>query len=135
MRGRATAARLRPAVVLVAWVAAACASETTAPLDGPLSGSWGGPQASLVADDQGARVELACAEGRIEGPVILEAGRFAEIGPWQPGPVPVSDPRFAHFSGFLAGSRIELTIVVAPNGPTHGPFELERGRAPTFLRC
>lgn len=135
MTGRAAAGRLRPAAVVVAWSAAACGSHATAPTDDPLSGRWGGPQASLVADDQGARVELACAEGRIEGPIVVEEGRFGGSGPWQPGPLPSIRPHFAHFSGLVLGQRLELTIVVAPDGRTHGPLELVRDREPTFPRC
>lgn len=121
---------------LLALTAAACASQATAPQTGPLSGAWGGPEASLTVDAEGARVELVCADGRIDGPIELdEEGRFLGTGPWWPGPVPPNDDRRARYEGRVLDGRLELTIVAEPDGRTYGPLELVRDRAPTFPRC
>ena len=121
---------------LLAMAAAACASHATAPQTGPLSGAWAGPEASLTVDAEGARVELVCADGRIDGPIEMdEEGRFLATGPWWPGPVPPNDDLRARYEGRAFDGRLELTIVAEPDDRTYGPLELVRDRAPTFPRC
>jgi hypothetical protein len=122
-----------------AWLlatTAACASHATAPQTGPLSGAWAGPEAALTVDPEGARVELVCADGRIDGPIELdEGGRFLATGPWWPGPVPPNDDLRARYEGRVVDGRLELTIVAEPDERTYGPLQLIRDRAPTFPRC
>jgi len=134
MSSRGSAVR---GLVLVAALAAGCrcTSHATAPATGPLAGSWGGGQASLVVDEDGARVELPCADGRIDGPIVLDEGRFDGSGPWWPGPVPPVEPLSARYDGRVVGSMLELTIFRVPEGPSYGPFVLIRDREPTFPRC
>ncbi|HET9332059.1 MAG TPA: hypothetical protein VFQ21_00595 [Gemmatimonadota bacterium] len=130
-RGR-TAARAG----LLALTTVACASHATAPPAGPLTGAWAGPEAALTVDADGARVELVCADGRIDGPIELdEAGRFAASGPWWPGPVPPNDGLRARYEGRVRDGRLQLTIVAEPDDRTYGPLELLRDREPTFPRC
>jgi hypothetical protein len=122
-----------------AWLlvlTAACASHATAPEAGPLTGAWGGPEASLTVDEGGVRVELVCADGRIDGPIELDDdGRFLGTGPWWPGPVPPNDDLQARYEGRVLDGRLVLTIVAEPDDRTYGPLELFRDRAPTFPRC
>lgn len=121
---------------LLALTAVACASHATAPQTGPLSGAWAGPEAALTVDAEGARVELTCADGRIDGPIELDDdGRFSASGPWWPGPVPPNDDLRARYDGRVFDGRLELTIVAQPDDRTYGPLELVRDRAPTFPRC
>lgn len=128
-------------LVLITALAAGCGctspatAPATAPATGPLAGSWGGGQASLVVDEDGARVELTCADGRIDGPIVLDEGRFDGSGPWWPGPVPPGEPLSARYEGTVVGSVLELTIFRVPEGPSYGPFVLIRDREPTFPRC
>jgi hypothetical protein len=122
--------------VAVALLACGCASDAVGPgpTTGPLEGSWGGSQASLVVDEDGARVELTCADGRIDGRVFLDQGRFDATGPWWPGPVPPGEPQTARYTGVIDGRSMELTIL-ADGTRSFGPLTLVRDREPTFPRC
>src|SRR5688500_15964982 len=125
-----------PAALCLAALTAACStSNATAPLTGTLTGSWGGPQASLVVDETGARVELVCADGRIDGPIALDEGRFEATGPWWPGPVPPNEDLRARYAGRVDDGRLELVIVAEPDDRILGPLTLVRGREPNFPRC
>lgn len=128
-------AAVRGTLLVAVLAATGCASHATAPVTGPLTGSWGGSQASLVVDEEGARVEVPCADGRIDGPIVLDEGRFDGSGPWWPGPVPPGEPLSASYEGNVVGSVLELTILPMPEGPPRGPFVLVRDREPTFPRC
>jgi len=133
--GRGAALKCRDLVAVAALAAIGCASHATAPVSGPLSGEWGGSQASLVVDEEGARVEFACADGRIDGPIVLDEGRFEAIGPWWPGPVPPNEPLNARYEGRVSDGLLELVIVAEPDGRSYGPLTLVRDREPTFPRC
>jgi hypothetical protein len=123
----------RPGLTLL-LLACGCASDAVGPTTGPLEGSWGGSQATLVVDEDGARVELTCADGRIDGRILLERGRFDATGPWWPGPVPPGEPQTARYSGVIDGGSMELTIL-ADGTRSYGPLTLVRDREPTFPRC
>ena len=117
-------------------ITVACGSPALAPQTGELSGAWAGPEAALTVDADGARVELVCADGRIDGPIELdEEGRFLASGPWWPGPVPPNDGHRARYEGRVLDGRLELTIVAEPDARTYGPLQLIRDRVPTFPRC
>ena len=116
-------------------LAAACASDPAAPAEDVLTGTWGGAEAALMVDPDGARVELPCADGRIDGAIELRDGAFEGSGPWWPGPVPPGDSRTAHYAGTVIGDRLLLSIVVEPGGGILGPLALVRDRAPAFPRC
>jgi hypothetical protein len=135
VRGRGTAVRCRGLAAVAALVAAGCSSHATAPTSGPLLGEWGGSQASLVVDEEGARVELPCADGRISGPILLDEGRFEAVGPWWPGPVPPNESLNARYEGTVSDGLLELVIVAEPDGRSYGPLTLVRDREPTFPRC
>lgn len=127
--------RVLRAAAAVPAVLTACESDPAAPADGLVTGAWGGPEAALTVEAHGARVELPCADGRIDGTIELVDRAFLGAGPWWPGPVPPGDPLTAHYSGTVLGDRLLLSIVVQPGGATHGPLELRRDREPTFPRC
>jgi len=133
----------RSALRLFLWIlpvgalAAGCSSHATAPAptSGPLAGEWGGSEASLVVDEEGARIELPCADGRIDGPIVFHDGRFEATGPWWPGPVPPNESLRARYAGRVVGSRLDLVIVAEPDDRILGPLTLVRDRAPSFPRC
>ena len=132
-----SALRLLLRILPLGALAAGCSSHVTAPAPtfGPLSGEWGGSEASLVVDEEGARVELPCADGRIDGPIILDDGRFEATGPWWPGPVPLNESLRARYAGRVVGGRLDLVIVAEPDDRILGPLTLVRDREPSFPRC
>jgi len=133
----------RSALRLFLWIlpvgalAAGCSSHATAPAptSGRLAGEWGGSEASLIVDEEGARIELPCADGRIDGPIVLHDGRFEATGPWWPGPVPPNESLRARYAGRVVGSRLDLVIVPEPDDRILGPLTLVRDREPSFPRC
>lgn len=130
--------RIPPAVgslVAVLAAAAACAHGDLVAPDGPLAGEWGGSQGSLVVDAEGADVEIACAFGRIEGPIVLAVGRFEGVGPWWPGPAPPEEPFAARYDGEVDGRLLTLSITVDELAHVYGPVTLVLGADPTFPRC
>jgi hypothetical protein len=138
-RGRTgrSALRLLLWILPVGALAAGCSSHATAPAptSGRLGGEWGGPEASLVVDEEGARIELPCADGRIDGPIVLHDDRFEATGPWWPGPVPPNESLRARYAGRVVGSRLDLVIVAEPDDRILGPLALVRDREPSFPRC
>jgi hypothetical protein len=138
-RGRTgrSALRLLLWILPVGALAAGCSSHATAPAptSGRLEGEWGGPEASLVVDEEGARIELPCADGRIDGPIVLHDDRFEATGPWWPGPVPPNESLRARYAGRVVGSRLDFVIVAEPDDRILGPLVLVRDREPSFPRC
>src|SRR2546422_5869022 len=46
------------------------------PRDKPVTGTWGGENAGLIADDTSAHVHIACTFGNVHQAIVLDAGRF-----------------------------------------------------------
>jgi hypothetical protein len=105
-------------------------------------GSWGGEHIALQVTEGGARLELDCASGNVEGPLSLDAGgRFNNQGVYvrgHGGPVrreqqPDSHP--ARFTGWTDGKRMTLTIKLTDTGQTIGEFNLTLGREARITKC
>jgi len=104
-------------------------------------GDWGGDQASLVVTERGARLELACAHGSIETPILVdEKGQFDMNGVFVregPGPVRQGEDRGepARFSGRIDQDAMTLTLERTNEAEMVGTFALERGRASRVRKC
>jgi hypothetical protein len=103
------------------------------------TGEWGGAHAWLEVQGSGARLELDCAHGTIEGALRLgKGGRFRANGRYQreAGPVVEGDAegRPARYSGMLKGNVLTLRILTE-DGQHVGPFQLERGAPAELVKC
>lgn len=105
------------------------------------TGLWGGRGIGLQVDERGAQVEYDCAHGEITGPLALnDRGEFEASGKHvreTPGPtrVGVKDEHPARYTGRVQGERMTLTVTLTDTQEQIGTFTLERGRAPTLVKC
>ena len=112
-------------VVGTALVACGPSDMTSAPSQGNTitSGNWGGDQARLVVATNGAELELPCAHGRIEEPLVVPAnGRFEWKGTFvqeRGGPTPEGGhPAVAAvYSGTLDGETMILSVRAGSTTP------------------
>jgi hypothetical protein len=110
--------------------------------DEPLTGSWGGQHVALELVREGGTLEYDCAAGTIDEPVRPDSmGRFAVQGTHTQGhggPERVGEEAPvlpAEYEGRVSGSRMTLSVRVAPSGQELGPFMIERGATPVIMRC
>lgn len=106
-----------------------------------LEGTWGGDRLRVVVDAQGATLQADCADGRIAGPIVVNAdGSFVVGGTYEQhkgGPqavdaAPVSGA--ARFTGALHGDVLTLSIL--PSGAKAAQtFRLQRGASVKLVRC
>ncbi len=130
--------RIALMIALPVAVAVGCADMPTGPL--PV-GTWGGTGASLVVSASSASLELDCAHGTIDVPVVTSEGRFElpgrfvreHGGPLREDEKPVELP--ATYEGSLDGDRLELRITLTDEPVAIGPFRLVRGRDPLLRKC
>lgn len=127
-------------LMLCAAALHACAgSDDDRPI--PLSGYWGGDGASLALGEAGGWLDLDCAWGTIDAPLLLDDfGRFDLTGRYVQGPGPppsggvaVQAYRSARYEGWLRDERLTLRVTVEDE-PTAGPFYLDRDELPSFGR-
>ena len=107
-----------------------------------VTGTWGGDNAGLIADDSNAHVHVACTFGNLPHAIVLDAtGRFDLAGEYtlRAFPIVVGPPLPARFSGAVVGPLMTLTIVVtdttADTTAVLGPVKLVRGREPVMYPC
>ena len=106
-------------------------------------GRWGGTGIALDVTASGAKVELNCAHGTIEGALSLDdKGGFDLPGTLvreRPGPVRMDreeEPGLAvRYVGRLDGETLELRIIrpEAPGPP--GPLAAKHGQTPRLRKC
>jgi hypothetical protein len=94
-----------------------------------------------VAAD-GARVEFDCAHGSIDEPPVLDSdGQFSLSGAYvreRGGPVHEGEPedrQAAIYFGRLQGSRVTLSLQLAEDATTIGPFTAALGQPGTLIKC
>ena len=126
-------------VVLALPMLAACASMSLP--QGELTGTWGGPHASITFQGGLAQLDYDCASGTIDQPVVpAPDGRFQAEGTYligHGGPVRVGQifiTRKARYRGTVVNGAMELTTILE-DGTVIGPFTLQRGAEPQLTRC
>lgn len=107
-----------------------------------VTGTWGGDNAGLIADDSTAHVHVACTFGNLFQPIVLDAaGRFDLPGEYtlRAFPIVVGPPLPARYTGSVVGRVLTLTIVVtdttADTTAVLGPVKLTHGREPMMQMC
>jgi len=106
------------------------------------TGGWGSPQSSgldnrlLTVTRTGATFRSECSNGVIEEAIPLDAaGHFDVPGTYQIQAGPVGAPRPARYVGFAIGETLTLTIMLAEDNLTFGPFTLTFGQVPEIGSC
>jgi hypothetical protein len=128
-------------LLVTVWIACAVA----APANKTLTGNWGGPHIGLEILGETARIEYDCAQGTIDGPIVLDrAGRFEAAGTHtldiaeHGGPVHQGEepkPRPARYKGRLKGKILTLTVTLTDSGENAGTFTLTLGATPRLVKC
>ena len=112
------------------------------PSSGKVSGTWGGDNAGLIADDTSAHVHIACTFGNVPQTIVLDrGGRFDVAGVYVLRAYPVYvGPTFpARYQGTVIGSVMTLRVTVsdttADTTAQLGPVRLVRGQEPKMQAC
>ena len=106
----------------------ACA-DPTAP---ELTGSWGGPDATLTLSPLGGTVEYACGASTVDAGWGVSAGKtWYATGQYYSGGGPAPSegrpPHPATYSGQFQGDVLTFTVTVPDLGAVLGPFTVKRG--------
>ncbi len=159
--GRGTPRAVTLGFLALAWALPACPACSTVPVQGGESGAgikdagagnenrervpagtWGGKQAALGVTAEGARLELSCAHGTIDGPIYLDAnGGFEIKGSYvqeRGGPQRDDEPEDSHpalFSGRTNGKEMTLEIKRVDTNEVVGSFTLVLGNAGRLIKC
>jgi hypothetical protein len=130
-------------VTAALFAALLMATPTPSPVSHVPPGVWGGTGIALEVNASGARIELDCAHGTIEGPLALDAeGGFDLPGTLvreRPGPVRMDEEEKpgvpVRYSGRLEGETLTLHIA-QPNAPRPmRPLTAELGKSPRLRKC
>lgn len=112
------------------------------PSPGKVSGTWGGGNAGLIADDTSAHVHIACTFGNVPQTIVLDpSGRFDVAGVYvlRAYPVYVGPTLPARYQGTVIGSVMTLRVTVsdttADTTAQLGPVRLVRGQEPKMQVC
>lgn len=118
--------------MLVLAFAKGCARTPAAP---SLLGSWGGDHIELTVASPTSHVELDCAHGDFQGPVMSSS--FTSVGTLvqQHGGPGVGETHPATFEGSVSGDTMTLTIRVTDTGGLFGRFMLARGVPGRVVKC
>ena len=116
---------------------AACAAGLLPPA-GPISGTWGGDNAGLIATDSSAHVHVGCTLGDTKGPILPDSsGHFDVSGTYNVDAYPVSRgiTHPARFSGAVIGRTIVLTVALTDTTRQLGPVVLTYAADPKMGPC
>ena len=108
------------------------------PPPGPISGTWGGDNAGLIASDTSAHVHIGCTAGDTKQAVVPDAaGRFDVTGRYNITLYPVArgPDHPARFFGTVADDVMTLTVTLTDTAVTLGPVQLVFGRDPRMGPC
>lgn len=106
-----------------------------------LNGEWAGDRMQLTFTPNGARIEMDCASGAINGPIALgRNGEFAARGQFERhhgGPQRANEfakPSKARFSGKVTGDVMTLSILDKGARVPHA-YTLRKGARLKLVRC
>jgi hypothetical protein len=104
------------------------------------TGVWGGQHINIEVGKKSARIEYDCANGVIEGPLIVDAsGNFKLRGTHRMergGPVRADDDskgQPATYAGSIKGNAMTLTLKVGDGDEE--TFTLEKGKEGRLVKC
>lgn len=106
------------------------------------TGPWGGNNIRLNVEAQSATIEYVCANGTIDGPLMIDSkGRFTWYGSHtqqRPGPTRVDDSssgRRAVYSGWVKGDTMTLIVKLRDTKETVDTFTLKLNGGGRLFRC
>lgn len=115
-----------------------CDAAGPRPAPGKISGTWGGDNAALIADDTSAHAHIDCSYGNVHQQIVPDAlGRFDVPGEYNITAFPVDRGILhpARFTGSVSGSTMTLLVTLTDTAVTRGPVELTFGQEPKLGPC
>lgn len=109
--------------------------------DKALIGVWGGKSALLNIEEKGAGLDLACAHGSIEQPIVLDSAHAFDLaGTYEQesfGPTRADEDKKqpARYTGSVDGKTMTLTIKLTQTKETIGPLILSFGKMVMLQKC
>lgn len=104
-------------------------------------GEWGGDHISMNVGERSAKIEYDCAEGEIQGPLVVDGqGKFELHGTFtmeRGGPIrqgESSRPQPASYSGEIKGNTMTLILKISDSEDAE-TFTLEKGKAGKLVKC
>ena len=130
----------RAALAFVAAVAAIgpCEKLPTGLQGGGVTGTWGGVNAGLMADDSSAHVHIGCTYGNVHQQIVPDsAGKFDVPGEHNITAHPVDSGILhpARFSGRVVDGSMTLVVTLTDTAVTLGPVKLVYGTEPRMGPC
>jgi hypothetical protein len=130
----------RAALALVAAAAALgpCEKVPTGLKGGGVSGTWGGENAGLIADDSSAHVHIGCTYGNVHQQIVPDtSGKFDVSGEHNITAHPVDRGILhpARFSGTVVDGEMTLLVTLTDTAVTLGPVHLVFGKEPRMGPC
>jgi len=104
------------------------------------NGLWGGPHISMKVGAKSATIEYDCANGVIDGPLVVDAGghfnlrgthRTEHGGPIRADESTKGQP--ATYTGSIEGNKMTLTLKLDDLEPE--TFTLEKGKEGELFKC
>ena len=115
-----------------------CINSAPFPPGGTVTGTWGGSNAGLIADDTSAHVHIGCTSGDVHQPIVPDlSGRFNVPGEHNISAYPVGPGIFhpARFIGVITGRTMALTVTLTDTAVTLGPVSLTFDKEPVMGPC
>ena len=129
---------IRPRVLAVLLLVAACGVSDPETLTRVPLGTWGGANAGLLVSESQAHAHIGCTLGEVPGSIPLDGdGRFDVSGQYNIDAFPV-DRGIRHparFSGHTDGHTLTLLVRLTDTGQTFGPVGLTLGQQPSMQNC
>ncbi len=130
---------LMKGVLVAIAVCAGCRSQSVPTFPGGVvTGTWGGDDAVLMADDTSAHEHIGCTYGNIHQPILQAANGGFDV----PGeqditayPVDLGVLHPARVRGTIVGNTMTLTVTLTDTAITLGPASLTYGRQPIVGPC
>ena len=127
----------------LAFVAAAvalgpCETTPTGIKGGAVTGTWGGENAGLMADDSSAHVHIGCTYGNVHQQILPDSsGKFEVPGEHNITAHPVDRGILhpARFSGRVVDGTMTLVVTLTDTAVTLGPVQLAYGKEPRMGPC
>ena len=127
-------------VVLISLVLFISVTATTQNMERIPIGVWGGQHINIEVGEKSARIEYDCANGVIDGPLILDAnGNFKLRGTHRVergGPIRADDDskgQPASYTGSIKDNTMTLTLKVGDADAE--TFTLEKGKEGELVKC
>ncbi len=119
-----------------------CELAAPRPSAGVVTGTWGGDNAGLMADDTSSHTHIACTFGNVHQAIVLDRnGRFDVPGEYvlRAYPVYVGPTLPARYQGTVFGKIMTLRVTVSDttaDTTAHlGPVRLIQGQEPHMQAC